>query len=373
VDVDLSSDQELLLQTTVRFIESACPLAKVRELTTSDKDAGADYRRQAADLGWFALLVPEAYGGGSVSGNGMVDAAIVAQARGAQLQPGPFVGTNIVAVALAAGDNPDHTKVLAALLSGLQSATWAAAGPTGEWEPGAGVHAVARRGAFVLSGAKGVVQDADRVDWLLVTSITDDGLAQFLISADTPGVSIRRLDSLDLTRAFCEVSFDDTEVSASAMVGRPGEAGALADRQLQRACVLTAAESIGAMDHDFLLALDYSKARTAFGRPIGSFQAVKHLLADTSLELEMSKAMVRAAAEAVGEERDDAAELASMAKAFVGDCGVDLAQNCFQVFGGIGFTWEHDQHLYLRRLTTDAALYGDPSWHRERVCRLGGL
>ena len=121
------------------------------------------------------------------------------------------------------------------------------------------------------------------------------------------------------------------------------------------------------------MALQYAKDRTAFGRPIGSFQAIKHLLADTSLLLEMSKAMVDAAARAVGTGSSDASAVASMAKAFVADSGVELAQNCFQVFGGIGFTWEHDQHLYLRRLTTDAALYGDPSWHRERPCRLGGL
>ncbi len=133
------------------------------------------------------------------------------------------------------------------------------------------------------------------------------------------------------------------------------------------------AESIGAMDYDLQLAVQYSKDRTAFGRPIGSFQAMKHLLADTSLMLEMSIGLALAAAHAVGSGADDAGTVASMAKAFVGDCGIDLAQNCFQVFGGIGYTWEHDQHLYLRRLTADAALFGDPAWHRERVCQLGGL
>ena len=115
--------------------------------------------------------------------------------------------------------------------------------------------------------------------------------------------------------------------------------------------MLTVAESIGAMDHDFEVAVQYAKDRTAFGRPIGSFQAIKHLLADTSLLLETSKAMALAAARAVGTGQPDAGEVASMAKAFVGDCAIDLAQNCFQIFGGIGYTWEHDQHLYLRRLT----------------------
>jgi alkylation response protein AidB-like acyl-CoA dehydrogenase len=144
-------------------------------------------------------------------------------------------------------------------------------------------------------------------------------------------------------------------------------------RPLQIACVLNVAEAVGAMDHDFEMAVQYSKDRIAFGRPIGSFQAVKHLLADTSLLLEMSKAMAESAAEAVGSGRSDASEVASMAKAFVSESAIQLAQSCFQSFGGIGYTWEHDQHLYLRRLTMDAALYGDASWHRERLCVLKGL
>jgi alkylation response protein AidB-like acyl-CoA dehydrogenase len=121
------------------------------------------------------------------------------------------------------------------------------------------------------------------------------------------------------------------------------------------------------------MALDYAKVRTAFGRPIGSFQAVKHQLADASLYLEASIGIASDAVRAVQDRAPDAAELASAAKAFVGDAAIEIAQTCFQVFGGIGYTWEHDQHLYLRRLTADAALYGQPAWHRERICRIHGL
>src|SRR5438270_6925621 len=247
VDLDLTSDQELLLQTTERFIESACPLTRVRELADADRNAGPDYRRQAAELGWYAFLVPEEHGGGSVSDNPVLDAAIVAKARGAGLQPGSFVGTNVVAAALAAAGNADQqSKVLEALVSGSESAAWAAAGPQGDWTPGAGVTASSRGGGFVLSGAKSFVQDADAVDWILVTTSTGDGLAQFLIAGDAPGVRVSRLDSLDLTRAFCEVRFEDAEVPASAVVGAVGDAvvAELVDRQLQLACVLTTAESV---------------------------------------------------------------------------------------------------------------------------------
>jgi alkylation response protein AidB-like acyl-CoA dehydrogenase len=378
VDVDLSGDQELLLQTTNRFIESTCPLTEVRSLSAGNRDAGPEYRRQAAELGWFAFLVPEAHGGGSVSGNGPLDAALVATARGAHLQPGPFVGTNVTAYALAAAleteaGNDDHAKVLARLVSGEEAASWAAAGPAGDWDAGHGVNAVKRGAGFPLSGVKTFVQDADGVDWFLVTATTSGGPAQFLLGRDTPGVRVVERDSLDLTRRFGDVHFDDVDVPAAAIVGAVGDPDGLVEHQLLLASVLTVAESVGAMDHVFSLALDYAKSRIAFGRPIGSFQAVKHLLADTSLELEMSKAMAQVAATRAGTGTDDAASVASMAKAFVGDCGIDVAQNCFQVFGGIGYTWEHDQHLFLRRLTTDAALYGDPAWHRERVCTLAGL
>ncbi len=369
MDLDLSSDQELVRETTARFIESACPLETVRALADDHADAGPEYRRQAAELGWFAMLVPEDLGGGNVSGNGVADAAIIAEERGKVLQPGPFVPTNVVAGALAVdGDDEQREKALAQILAGEAVATWAVASAAGDWSPGRGVRAGPRGGGFALSGATGFVQDADQADWILVTASSDAGLSQFLVPANSPGVTVARLDGLDITRRFCAVDFDDVEVPASALVGVEGGAAAAVERQLDVALALTVAEMVGAMDRDFETALDYAKARTAFGRPIGSFQAVKHLLADTSLALEMSKAMAVAAAKAVGRDTDDATEIASMAKAFVSDRAVDLAHNCFQVFGGIGYTWEHDQHLYLRRLTTDAALYGDASWHRERIC-----
>jgi alkylation response protein AidB-like acyl-CoA dehydrogenase len=214
------------------------------------------------------------------------------------------------------------------------------------------------------------VQDSQLADHLLVTAGSGDGVLQVLVPAATPGVTVRRRDGLDITRQWCEVSFDGVELAAEALVGGPDDASALVDRQFDLAAVLTVAESVGAMDQLFGLTLDYAKSRIAFGRPIGSFQAIKHLLADTSLLLEASRAAAVAAARSVQEQRSDASELASVAKAFVGDSGISLAQNCFQVFGGIGYTWEHDQHLYLRRLTADAALYGSPGWHRDRLCRL---
>jgi alkylation response protein AidB-like acyl-CoA dehydrogenase len=218
-----------------------------------------------------------------------------------------------------------------------------------------------------------LVQDAHSASWILVTATDGDGASQVLLEADRVGVHVVRRAGFDLSRQLSEVSFDDVEVSTADIVGSRGTAAAAVERQLDLAAVLTVAESVGAMDCLFELTVEYAKARTAFGRPIGSFQAVKHLLADTSLLLEESKAVAVGAAQAVQRERANRSEIASMAKSFVAEAGVELAHNCWQVFGGIGYTWEHDFHLFLRRLTLDAVLYGDAAWHRERICRLHGL
>ena len=374
MDLDLTADQELFRSTTRRFIEDVCPLPVVRGLGDAHATAGDDYLTSAAELGWFATLVPEELGGGSVSGLGVCDAAIVAEERGRLLQPGAFVPTNVVARALALdGTDAIREAVVPVLVGGERTATWAVTHAVGGFEPTHGVRAAGNGDSIRLTGTKTLVQDAHSAAWILVTAADDGGASQFLLEADRAGVQIVRRRGFDLSRQMAEVSFDDVTVSPADVVGVRGAAAAAVERQLDLAAVLTAAESVGAMDYIFELTVDYAKARTAFGRPIGSFQAVKHLLADTSLLLEESKAVSVAATQALQCEQANASEVASMAKSFVAEAGVELAHNCWQVFGGIGYTWEHDFHLYLRRLTLDAALYGDAAWHRERICRLHGL
>ena len=374
MDDDVNDDQRLLLDATARFIEQACPLGRVRDQAYDDPGFAGAYRRQAGELGWYSFVVPAELGGGSVSGDGVVDAALVAYHRGRHLQPGPFVGTNVVAHALAAAGSDEHrAKVLPSLMSGECSAAWAISAPP----RGVALDGVARATAtaqgYRLTGRATFVEDPGPGGWVLIVAATDEGLSQFLVPTSGPGARVERLGSLDISRRFVEVHLDGAELPSSALVGRPGGAAELVAVELALACVLTAAESVGAMDYELGLTVQYAKDRIAFGRPIGSFQGIKHPLADTSLNLEMSKAVTLAAARHLAAGDPYGVQAASMAKAFVGDCGIDLAQTCFQVFGGIGFTWEHDQHLYLRRLTSDAALYGDPTWHRERLCQLGAL
>ncbi len=375
VDTDVTEDQRALLDVSSQFMEKTCPLTVVRDGDRRDEAFAASYRRQAAELGWFSMLVPESLGGGSISANGVLDAALIAYGRGGLLQPGSFVGTNVVAFALAtAGSDEIRSTVVPALVAGEVSASWAVASLTEAGRLTGGVRATpSGDGGFELAGAKTAVADVESSSWLLVTAEGPEGPVQALVAAGAAGVTVTPLESLDVSRRFAEVRLDGVRVPASAVVGTPDTVGALLDRQLAIAATLTAAESVGAMDHEFEMTLQYAKDRIAFGRPIGSFQAMKHLLADTSLAVEMSKAVVLAAANSVGTDDGYGPQAASIAKALVGEAAVELAQNCFQVFGGIGYTWEHDQHLYLRRLTTDAGLFGDASWHREHLCQLAGL
>ena len=374
VDTEVTEDQRALLDVSLRFMEQTCPFAVVRDGDRRGDAFTASYRKQAAELGWYSMLVPDALGGGCVSGNSVLDAALIAYTRGGLLQPGSFVGTNVVAYAVAtAGGDDLRQEVLPALVSGEVSASWAVAS-TGELRLDGGVNAQPNGdGGLVLAGAKTAVQDVEPSSWLLVTCASPDGPTQALVAAGATGVTVTQLDSLDLTRRFAEVRFDGTVVPASAVLGTAGGVDDLLDRQLAIAATLTAAESVGAMDHELAMTVQYAKDRIAFGRPIGSFQAIKHVLADTSLAVEMSKAVVLAAARSLGADDGYGPQAASIAKALVGEAAVELAQNCFQVFGGIGYTWEHDQHFYLRRLTTDAGLYGDAAWHRERLCQYAGL
>jgi alkylation response protein AidB-like acyl-CoA dehydrogenase len=374
VELDLSEEQELLRESTARFIESRCPLSTVRSLLESATGMPAEYLHAAAELGWFAMLAPEEYGGGSVSGEGLRDLAIVAEEHGRGIQPGPFVSMNVVVSALTdTGTADQKSTLLPALCRGESLATWVLGDAIGAWAPGATINATEWDDRFELSGHAGLVQEGILADLLLVTAGSSSGVSQFLVEATTPGVTVTPLAGHDITQRLASVSFDQVTVPSSSLLGQHGGAADDVERQLQLACVLSISETIGTMDALFETTRQYAIDRIAFGRPIGSFQAIKHQLADMSLSLEAGKAVGAAAVRAVQERQTDAGEIVSMAKSWVGDASIDIAQGCFQVFGGIGYTWEHDLHLFLRRMTMNGLLFGQSDWHRERICQLNGL
>jgi alkylation response protein AidB-like acyl-CoA dehydrogenase len=373
MDLELSDDQELFRETTARFIDARCPIPRVREL--ADQPVGHDpaLLGEAGELGWFALFVPEEHGGGTVSGSPVRDAVIVAEERGRFVQPGPFVATNVVAFALARdGSAEQQAALLPDLATATRTASWAFTARDGVPEVRA-VQAIPTGDGYTVRGVASLVPEGPTADVFLVSAADGDGVTQLLVDAATPGVTVTPLEGLDLTRRFADVRFDDVTVPASAVVGAPGAAQPSVDAQLDVAIALTLAESVGAMQRLTEITVDYAKARIAFGRPIGSFQALKHILADVSFWTEVSTAGADAAAAAVADARPTASEIVSIAKAYAGDAGTEVAQMCLQLHGGIGFTWEHDLHFYLRRLAADRVLYGDPDWHRERICRIHGL
>ena len=190
---------------------------------------------------------------------------------------------------------------------------------------------------------------------------------QVLVPREAKGVSVRAAASLDLGRRFGRVHFDDVLLPASAELGSAGSSDAAVERQFEVALALQCAETVGMMDRCVEFTLEYMNDRRAFGRPIASFQALKHRMADILLFLESAKATTDALADAIDDGSPEAPRLASVAKSYVGDHSLSIIQECVQFHGGIGVTWEHDLHLYLRRATVNRALYGSPEQHRDRL------
>lgn len=389
MDLTLNPDQSFFQETTRRFLESEAPLTRVREL--ADDPAGFDrgWWRRGAELGWTAFLVPEEHGGGTLSGGGMADLAIVAEEFGRMVSPGPLHPTNVVAGALAASGTPEQqAEVLPGIVTGDLVATWCFNEPGRGWRPNDVELAAQPSGdGFVLAGTKVMVEAAGEADWFLVSARSNgggDGLVQFLVRRDAPGISVTGMDGLDLVRRFGQVGFEDVAVPGTARVG-VGDAMADIERQLQIGATLECAQMAGAADRVLEFTAEYALDRYSFGRQLASYQALKHRFADMKLWLEATHATVGGAAREVdGAARgangsgadgqlEGAGRLVSAAKVYVGDRVPELVQDCVQIHGGIGLTWEHDIHLYLRRVTLGRALYGTPDDHRERLAVVAGL
>ncbi len=375
MELELQGDQELFVETTRRFLDTESPLTEVRALFDDPVGFDRDFWRRGAELGWTTMLVPDDFGGGSVSGEGLLDLVLVAEEMGRLVAPGPLLPVNVVADALArCGTAEQQAAELAGLVDGTRIATWAFAEPAGAWDAaGVALIATADGADWLLTGTKSYVQDAGVADAWLVTARTGEGLTQFLVPADTPGVTVRPLQSLDFTRRFADLELTGVKVPGATVVGRVGDAAADVERQLQVALVLQNAETVGALERVYDFTLEYAKDRIAFGRPIGSYQALKHRFADMKVWLEACHATATASARAVQHADDDASRLVSVAKAYIGDRAPAIVQDCVQLHGGIGVTWEHDLHLYLRRVAQNAALFGSARDHRLRVATLLGV
>lgn len=375
MDVRLNEDQIMFQDMTRRFLEDRSPIGALRKLADAGQSLDRAAWQEGAEQGWVALFVPEAQGGMAESAQGVIDAAVVAEELGRVVHAGPFVSSCVVADAIArAGSEDQAAEWLPGLASGETLAAWCFAGDAVNGGVEAGELRAERQGDHVvLSGTARHVLDAECADLLLVTANEGEGLSQFLVPAGAAGVTVTPLEALDLGRRVADVTFDAVKVDASAGLGAPGDAADQFERQLQVALALICAETIGVVDRAFEFTLDWVNQRYAFNRPIGSFQAIKHRLADHAAQFEGAKAVAAHAARAVQEGAADAAVAVSVAKSHCGRWAVEIIRDFVQMHGGIGVTWEHDIHFYLRRACSNEMLFGTPAAHHERLCRLAGL
>lgn len=374
--VELSDDQEFFRETTHKFLAAESPLTSVRALEAHADGFEASYWRRGAELGWTSMLVPERDGGGSLSGAGLCDLALVAEEMGRLVAPGPLVPVSVVADAIARlGSEAQRGDVLGGIVSGETIGAWAFNEPGMRCDTDRiALTAELVDDGFVLVGDKSPIEAGAQADVLVVTArLADENegptgpLAQFLVPATADGITISPLDNLDLNRRFASIQFDHVAVPTSCMLGEPGAIDAEIERQLLIALVLQCAETCGAIAQVFEFTVEYLGDRFSFGRPLSSYQALKHRIADMKMWLEACHATTDAAAHAVNAGSDDAAMLASAAKAYVGHAASEIVQDCVQLHGGIGVTWEHDLHIYLRRVTTNHGMYGSPKEHLARV------
>ncbi|MQA98529.1 MAG: acyl-CoA dehydrogenase, partial [Streptosporangiales bacterium] len=350
----LSAEQEELVAAVRDFCASTSPMTRVREIMKSDTGYDAEvWRRISGELGLTGLAVPEKHGG---SGYGISELAVVAQELGAALVPGPFLASAVLAglVLTELSDDPAAAELLAAVASGATIATLALDEGAGTWDP-ASVTVTARADgdSYVLYGRKPQVLDGLTASEILVVARLGDAPAVFAVRGD----AVRRtaLASVDPTRRVAAVDLD----GAPARLLGPADAGAALATALDRARVVLAGEQLGVARRALDVAVEYAKIRYQFGRPIGSFQAVRHGLADVYTDIEIAESLVRDAAWAADHEPSRLPVAAATVQAHISPVAFNAAAQALQYHGGIGFTWEHDAHLYFKRAKTDEHLLGD--------------
>jgi alkylation response protein AidB-like acyl-CoA dehydrogenase len=379
MDFGFSDEQELLRSTARKFLENECPSEFVRKRMAEPAGVTDEFWAKVAEQGWLGLVFPEAYGG---SGLGFVDLTVLMEEMGRAVMPGPFVSTVLLGglTILEAGSSAQKEAWLPKIAGGRAKTALAWTEPSGRWDAvGVATTAKPAPGGWVLSGTKLFVLDAHLADVLVVvarsaeTKQPEDGISLLLVPKATPGLEVRLLPTMDLTRKLCEVSLNDVRVEAGAVLGSAGGGWAPLARVVERATVALCAEMCGGAQRVLDMTVDYAKIRVAFGRPIGSYQGVKHKAADMLVDVENAKSLTYYAAWAVDENVPEAALAASMAKACCSDAYRKVAAAGIQLHGGIGFTWEHDLHLYFKRAKSSEFTFGDATYHRERVAQLIAL
>ncbi|HEY6532484.1 MAG TPA: acyl-CoA dehydrogenase family protein [Acidimicrobiales bacterium] len=371
MNLAFSEEQEELRSIVRQFLEAKSPEGAVRESMTTDEGYDpAVWAQMAEQLGLQSLIVPEEFGG---QGFGYMELVIVLEEMGRALLCAPYFSTVALGVntLLVAGDDAASQAILPGIATGETIATLALAEPIGRWDE-AGVAAVATDdgGVWRITGTKSYVIDGHVADVVLVVARTANGISLFRVDGDAAGLTRTLLPTLDQTRKQAELVFEGVE---GTIVGEEGAAWPVLSRVLDLAAVALAAEQVGGSQRCLDMAVQYAKDRVQFGRPIGSFQAIKHRCADLLLEVESARSAAYYAGACAADDSDELAAVASLAKAACSDTFTHVSGENIQIHGGIGFTWEHPAHLYFKRASAMSVQLGDTTYHRGLVADRAGF
>ena len=366
-----SEEQDELRRITRQFLEAKSPEAEVRRLmeTTEGYDP-AVWSQMANELGLQSLIIPEEFGG---QGYTYVELTVVLEEMGRALLCAPYFSSVVLAAntLIHSGDDSARKEMLPGIASGETIATVAFTEPNGRWDE-AGIEATARRDGdgWRLDGTKMFVIDGHLASLVIVAARTDAGVSLFRVDGDADGLTRTPLSTMDQTRKQAKLELDGVPAT---LIGGEGEGWTTLGRVLDLAAVALAAEQVGGAQFVLEMAVQYAKDRVQFGRPIGSFQAIKHKCADMLLEVESAKSAAYYASWCASELNDELPEVACLAKAYCSEAYFHAAAENIQIHGGIGFTWEHPAHLYFKRAKSSELLFGDPTYHRELLAQRLGI
>ena len=369
MDFGFSEEQEFLRSTAREWFTNESPMSRVRDLMETDVGFDVSQYQSLAELGWQSMAIPEEYGGAGFS---FLELAVLLEEMGRSLFPGPFFSSVVLGAnaLLLAGSEGQKQAVLSGIASGEATVAVAVSDDGGLWTRG-NIRATATESdnGWVLTGVKEFVLNAHSADKLVIAAMVGDEVRLFLI--DSGDAAIERVTSLDETRPMSTVRLAAIEVSESAFL--PLGTEATVTKLGQIASVANALDQIGGAAATLEAAVQYAKDRKQFGRPIGSFQAIKHKCATMLQKVESAKAAAYYGAWCVAEDNDELAEVAAIAKSYCSEAYFHCASENIQITGGIGFTWEHDAHLYFKRATSSGLLFGSPAEHRQLLAGVLGL
>ena len=366
-----SEEQEELRKTVRSFLDQKSPETEVRRLMETDEGYDpAVWKQMGEQLGLQGLIVPEEFGG---SGYSYVELGVVLEEMGRALLCAPYFSTVVLAgnALLHSGDDAAKKDYLPGIASGETIATLAFTEPSGKWdEAGITMEAMKKGDCWVLNGTKSFVLDGATASLILVAARTGKGVSLFGVEGDASGLTRTALSTMDQTRKQAKLEFNGTPAR---LIGTEGDGWKTLSTVLDLAAVALAAEQVGGAQKVLDMSVEYAKVRIQFGRPIGSFQAIKHKCADMLLEVESAKSAAYYGMWCASEMNDELPSVASLAKAYCSEAYFHSAAENIQIHGGIGFTWEHPAHLYFKRAKSSELLFGDPTYHRELLAQRIGI